>query len=381
MTVDLADLLQRADLPPVSARGRGGGQHYMHRRFGVVSQPQHPRRAALTLIETVVAIGLLSSASALVVPTLSKAREDAKRLTCLNRLGQINRALLSYHADLDELPLFVLTDSDGDSLGWTSWSYGGWSGRNREFWEDYYGAGAFNIQTAERPLSVYMTAWKIPEQIDPLTPTQEMPVFQCPSDNISAQWQWADNDYVAGLSAYDDVGTSYALNYTWWDQVQKIDVPPGEDAWAYYVNVYGAQIFEKYMARDTAVGAGGERPISWNVASSTSPRASKRNSDELPDYEPSRFITLMEDPAYYGLAVGLGIGGAGIQMPGYHGEFSTHVVAFSDGGVDYIYMDTRHLHDSPPNPPGPRHDRFAPIGNWTACDQSKEHEDGGRHYN
>ena len=89
----------------------------------------------------------------------------------------------------------------------------------------------------------------------------------------------------------------------------------------------------------------------------------------------------MEDPAYYGLAVGLGIGGAGIQMPGYHGEFSTHVVAFSDGGVDYIYMDTRHLHDSPPNPPGPRHDRLAPIGNWTACDQSKEHRSGGRHHN
>ena len=76
----------------------------------MASQPMKRRRRGLTPIETVVAIGLLSSASALVVPTLSKAREDAKRLTCLNRLGQINRALLSYHADLDELPLFVLTD-------------------------------------------------------------------------------------------------------------------------------------------------------------------------------------------------------------------------------------------------------------------------------
>ncbi len=226
-----------------------------------------------------------------------------------------------------------------------------------------------------------MTPWEIPEEIDPYTPTQEMPVFQCPSDNISAEWQWAQNDYVVGLSAYDDVGTSYELNFTWWDQVQALDYPPGEDAWAYYVSVYGSQIFEKYIARDTAVGTGGHPPVPSEVASSSSPRAGRRDGYELPDYEPSRFITLMEDPAYYGLAVGAGVGGAGIQLPGYHGEFSKHVVAFADGGVDYIYMDTRHLHDSPPNPPGPRHDRFAPIGNWTACDQSKEHEDGGRHFN
>lgn len=338
------------------------------------------RHPGLTLIETVVAVGLLSSVSGLLVPTLSKAREEAKRLTCMSRLGQVNRAMLTYHADLDELPLFVIADSNGNTVGWASWSYGGWSGTNREYWESYAG-GFANLQTNERPLSVYMTPWEIPEQIDPYTATQEMPVFQCPSDNISSQWQWGGNDYVAGLSAYDDVGTSYALNYTWWDQVLETDVPPGEDAWAYYVHVYGAQIFEKYMARDTAVGAGGDQPIPSNVASSTSPRAARRDGYELPDYEPSRFITLMEDPAYYGLAVGLGIGGAGIQTPGYHGEFSKHVVAFADGGVDYLYMDTRHLHDSLPNPPGPRHDRYAPIGNWTACDQSKEHEDGGRHYN
>jgi len=270
----------------------------------------------LTLIETVVAVGLLSSVGTLLVPTLSKAREDAKRLTCLSRLGQTGAALVNYVADLEAIPFFMLNDNS-----WTSWSFGGWSGRNREFWEGAAG-GVWNIQTNQRPLTVYMTPWTIPDEVDRFTPTQEAPLFQCPADNISAQWQWGGS-YLPGLSAYDDVGTSYELNLQWFSQVEGLE--------------FGYLIYAKYIAR-----------------------------------QPDRFITMFEDPADLAFVTET-------QTMGYHGEFSTHMAAFADGHAEYLYMDTRHLHDSPPNPPGPRHGSRAPSGRWTVGDENREHSSGGRH--
>ncbi|MCH7721498.1 MAG: DUF1559 domain-containing protein [Planctomycetes bacterium] len=296
------------------------------------------RRRGLTLIETVVAVGLLSSVAALLVPTLSKTREDAKRLTCQSHLGQTGRALLSYRADLGSFPLFPTTDTS-----WSTWSFGGWSGRNRGYWESLAG-GVWNIQTNERPLTVYMTPWQIPDEVDPFTPTQEAPLFKCPSDNLSAQWQWGGN-YSAGPSAYDDVGTSYQMNFNWWEQVNGQDCPPDQSlpCWPYKVATLGGLIYEKYLLR-----------------------------------QPDRFITLMEDPASWGLGAGGAFGG-GIQVMGYHGEWSTHMAAFADGHAEYFYMDTRHLHDSPHNPPGPRHGTFSPSGCWTVCDETQDHTSGARH--
>jgi len=188
-----------------------------------------------------------------------------------------------------------------------------------------------------------MTPWMIPDEVDPFTPTQEAPLFKCPSDNISAQWQWGQS-YTAGLSAYDDVGTSYQMNFHWWYQAEEQDCPPDQPGvcWPYKVSTLGGLIYEKYMRR-----------------------------------QPERFITLMEDPASWGL---WGSGsGTGIQVMGYHGEFSTHMAAFADGHAEYLYMDTRHLHDSLPNPPGPRHGPQSPSGCWTVCDETQDHNAGSRH--
>lgn len=298
----------------------------------MASQPMNRRRRGLTLIETVVAVGLLSSVGALLVPTLSKTREDAKRLTCQSHLGQTGAALLSYRADLGSFPLFPTSDAS-----WCTWYFGGWSGRNREMWESIL--PAFNIQTNERPLTVYMTPWTIPDEADPFTPTQEAPLFKCPSDNLTAQWQWGGT-YSPSPAAYDDVGTSYQMNFHWWSQVDAQDCPPDQPGicWSYKISTLGGLIYEKYRRR-----------------------------------QPERFITMMEDTADWGLGAG------GFQTMGYHGEFSKHMAAFADGHAEYFYMDTRHLHDSPHNPPGPRHGTFSPSGCWTVCDETQLHEGGARH--
>jgi hypothetical protein len=48
----------------------------------------------------------------------------------------------------------------------------------------------------------------------------EMPAFKSPGDRTTAQRaSWPNPDPTAGVSSYDDVGTSYHLNMKWWDQI------------------------------------------------------------------------------------------------------------------------------------------------------------------
>ena len=90
----------------------------------------------------------------------------------------------------------------------------------------------------------------------------------------------------------------------------------------------------------------------------------------------ARFIASMEDPCYWGLGAA---GAGGIQTMGFHGRFSKHVTFRMDGHVEHRLMDTRHYHDSKPNPPGPRHGAKASVGNWTVIDEAQCHPSSLRH--
>jgi len=304
------------------------------------------RRRGFTLIELLVVVSIIALLISILLPSLSRAREQAKLVACQANISSVGKTFILYLMDLNKIPLFTTTPTS-----WCSWSFGGWSGTNREHWEDEVG-GVWNIETADRPLSVYgikggtiARAEDIaPPGEDPrLWPTEETPYYKCPSDRISAQWQWGDfGDLTERISAYNDVGTSYQLNFHWWDQTAD-DTPDGgcgsDDpvCWSYRVGVAGVQLYLGQMQRN-----------------------------------PSRFIGLMEDPADWGF-------GAEIQQIGFHGRFSRHVCFYLDGHAAYDLMDTRHLHDSKPNPPGPRHGPLSSVGSWTAIDEQQFHETSGRH--
>lgn len=297
-----------------------------------------------TLIELLVVVSIIALLISILLPSLSRAREQAKLVACQANISSVGKTFILYLFDLNKLPLYTTTPSS-----WCSWSFGGWSGKNRDYWEnDAPLPEVWNIETADRPLSVYAlkggTIARAEDVApddwpDPRTwPTEETPYYKCPSDRISAQWQWQSlDDRSERISAYDDVGTSYQLNFHWFSQTAE-DLPENCGiCWEYRVGVLGVQLFLGQMQRN-----------------------------------PSRFIALMEDPADWGF-------GAEIQQLGFHGRFSRHVTFFLDGHAGYNLMDTRHLHDSKPNPPGPRHGPEASVGKWTVINEQKVHETGGRH--
>jgi prepilin-type N-terminal cleavage/methylation domain-containing protein/prepilin-type processing-associated H-X9-DG protein len=79
------------------------------------------RRRAFTLIELLVVIAIIAILAAILFPVFARAREQARKSSCLSNLKQIGSAILMYSQDYDEMLCPVQTGSCGNvatSYGW-----------------------------------------------------------------------------------------------------------------------------------------------------------------------------------------------------------------------------------------------------------------------
>src|SRR5690606_27594702 len=81
------------------------------------------RKTGFTLIELLVVIAIISILAAILFPVFARARENARRTSCMNNLKQIGLGIFMYSQDYDEkLPRAVLADegvaSENNPYGW-----------------------------------------------------------------------------------------------------------------------------------------------------------------------------------------------------------------------------------------------------------------------
>ncbi|MEI6083070.1 MAG: DUF1559 domain-containing protein [Verrucomicrobiota bacterium] len=87
----------------------------MRRNKGKVIRYRLPRKAGFTLVEVLAVTAIVGTMAALLMPSLSAARDKSRAAACVNNLRQLGQAATLYHDDYATLPC-------GNDSGYVLWN-------------------------------------------------------------------------------------------------------------------------------------------------------------------------------------------------------------------------------------------------------------------
>lgn len=259
------------------------------------------QRSAFTLIELLVVMAIISVMVSILLPTLTKAREQGRVTQCLSNTRQIGIGFSMYMQDNGEQVPWVNPHPNGN---WVSpFAWGGFVAPAPS--KAYGNSVDYVLHNAEnRPLNLYVAPTAHGNEV--------IQSYVCPSDNYApfentrgggGTGRWVSNFEWSRTttSAWTGAGNSYAINW-WWMNF-------------YYPN--GSWSIDQI------------KPLSYRLI--------KKNLGG----QGSAFVIATEAPMHTFLADARG-GAGGVQASGWHAAWSRHSMLFFDGHSEYRAVDTRY---------------------------------------
>lgn len=310
------------------------------------------RYRGFTLIELLVVVAIIALLISILLPTLARAREQARIVSCQANQRSIVQAAIAYVLDKNDL-VFAFPGNyhiDGKLFQWIYSSEYIWGGgvpdKDKRDWPDEYpqkvnpAARVFDvycIYPKDRPLNRYLdpqVTWHDPERIEPddrrVTKPMDLPdYFKCPSDRtavcpsatVGDEEPWKEQDTIE--TSWGWYGTSYAINWYW----------------PYYYTLDPASPYQDddFVGRVGPDGKPGvlDGPPHKEILSD---KSDKGSAEWILFYENQMNLAMVAArPRGYGEEE------PPRMVRGWHGQENNHAAAFFDGHVEYRYFDTRYI--------------------------------------